>query len=65
MNRIVSYLIVALIAFALGVASVIALIYFQRTNEQCIDFPNLQDRYVIVIDKTTGKEFRVKNCSRP
>jgi hypothetical protein len=64
MKRIALYLIVALIAFTLGLASAITWLRFQRAGEPCINFPS-QDRYVTVIDKTTGKEFRVKNCARP
>ncbi len=51
-------LVIASIVVILGVVAFLIL----HQPEPCVDFPNTQDRYVIAIDKTTGKKFRVKNC---
>ncbi len=55
-------LVTASIAIILGVV-VLAWAYYRA--EPCMDFPNSQDHYLIVVDKTTGQKMRVKNCARP
>ncbi len=64
MKRVAIYIIIAIVAFALGMVSAIAWLRYRPAAEPCINFPS-QDRYVTVLDKTTGQQFRVKNCSRP
>lgn len=61
MKRFLLVLVIASIVVILGVAAFLIL----HQPEPCVDFPNSQDRYIIVIAKTTGQRIRVKNCARP